>query len=251
MTRQLTLLVHGEAGAGKSWLTNSAPGPRLYLDAEGRAQYLADLRADPTGRVSQKLVYWDPTRDIPEESKDKDTVTVVRIRSSRDLAMVMQWLKSGNHPFRSAALDSITKIQSRIVEEIAGSDQMQIQNWGELLRKLQGWVGDFVDLREHPTKPLLSVTVVGGSHDKNDMQRIMLQGQLSTSIAFMFDVVGYMDKKVNKETEAKERFMLIDGFVDGVVAKDNTHLLSLEYGERVVNPDITKMLHVLNPKEEA
>lgn len=247
MTRQLTLLVHGEAGAGKSWLTNSAPGPRLFLDVEGRAQYLADLRADSTGRTPQKLVYWDPAQPIPAESADKDTVTVVRVRAMRELSLVMKWLKKGQHPFRSAALDSITRLQMRHVEKIAGTDQMQIQDWGTLLRDLQNWLCDFIDLREHPTKPILSITVVGGSHNKDDLKRLMLQGQLSNSIAFLFDVVGYLNKGLDTAGQ-RERFMIIDGFVDGLVAKDDTHILTLEYGDKIVNPDITAMLRMLNPK---
>lgn len=44
-------MIHGETGAGKSWLANSAPGPRLVLDAEGRADYLHDTIADPSGKT--------------------------------------------------------------------------------------------------------------------------------------------------------------------------------------------------------
>ena len=55
MNLPLTMLIHGDAGTGKSWLGNTVPAPRLILDAEGRSIYL------PGG----PKVTWDPREQAP------------------------------------------------------------------------------------------------------------------------------------------------------------------------------------------
>lgn len=246
--RRLTMLVHGEPGSGKSWLINSGPKPLLLLDAEGRAEYLADLQADPRGLVPQRVVYWNPRDNIPAESADPATVTVVDVQEFGDLERAYQWLASGKHPFRAVGIDSITEVQQRLIDKIAGADQMRLQDWGAALRELEKYVRALRDLRKHPTNPLWAVVVAAGTHDRNEMHRPMLQGQISLKIAHHFDVVGFLKKHTNPTTGAKERVMLIDGFVEDVQAKDNTHVLSVHYGDTIVNPNVSDMLRVLNPE---
>ena len=55
MKTTLSILIHGESGVGKSWLADSVPGPRLVLDAEGRARYT------PSG----PKVAWNPRDSEP------------------------------------------------------------------------------------------------------------------------------------------------------------------------------------------
>ena len=241
--RRLTLLVHGEPGSGKSWLFNSAPGPRLLLDAEGRAEHLKKMPE----RVPQAIVRWDPHNPIPAESADPEVVTVVDVQSWDTVELVYRWLDSGSHPFSSVGLDSITEIQQRLVDDIAGLDQMRTQDWGTALRRGEKLVRDLRDLRHHPKRPLWAVVVIAGTAEKADKMRPMLQGQLGLKIAHHFDVVGFMQKRRNPETGERERLLWIDAYVDGITAKDNTDDLSLTYGEFITNPDIGAMLRVLNP----
>jgi len=84
--RSLTLLVHGGPGAGKSWLANSAPGPRLLFDAEGRAQHLKKMPE----RTPQRLARWNPRDAIPAESSDPDVTTVVSVRAWGDAEMALK-----------------------------------------------------------------------------------------------------------------------------------------------------------------
>ncbi len=240
--RRLTLLVHGEPGSGKSWLFNSAPGPRLLLDAEGRAEHLKKMPE----RVSQPIVRWDPRNPLPAESSDPDVVTVVDVRSWDDVELAYKWLDSGRHPFASVGLDSITEIQQRLVDDIAGLEQMRTQDWGTALRRGEGLVRNLRDLRNHPTNPLWAIVVIAGTADKSEKMRPMLQGQLAVKIAHHFDVVGFMQKRRNPETGERERLLWVDAYVEGVVAKDNTDDLSFTYGEYITNPDLSAMLQVLN-----
>lgn len=245
--RRLTLFVQGDPGAGKSWLGNTAPKPMLLLDAEGRSEYLADLNKDPSGMVAQHIVHWDPRDPIPAESAEPDAVTVVEVQDFNAIPLAYKWLQSGQHPFRSVGIDSITEVQQRLIDRIAGTDQMRTQDWGEALRELEKVVRDFRDLRKHPTNPLWAVVVACGTKDKDGSEAALLQGQLADRIGYHFDVMGYLGKRVNKSTGDRERYLIIDGYRDGVTAKDNTHHLSHHYGEEILYPNISEMLNVLNP----
>lgn len=248
MSRRLTLFVQGDPGAGKSWLGNTSPKPMLLLDAEGRSEYLADLTKDPTGLTPQRIVTWDPRDPIPAESSEPDAVTVVEVQEFSAVDLTYKWLQSGNHPFRSVCLDSVTEIQQRLIDRIAGTGQMRLQDWGEALRELEKIVRNFRDLRKHPTNPLWAVVVACGTRDKDGSEAALLQGQLADRIGYHFDVMGYLGKRVNKSTGDRERFLIIDGYTDGVTAKDNTHILSHTYGNEILYPDISAMLRVLNPE---
>lgn len=249
MNRRLTMLVHGESGSGKSWLTNTMPGPRLLLDVEGRAAYLADTRTDPTGMTPQPLLYWDPRTAVPEESANPGVVTVVRVAGMTELELAFAHLRNGMHPFRSVAVDSLQELQQRLIGDIAGLNQMQTQDWGEALRRLDAFIRDLRDLRDHPLNPLDCVLVVAGSAEKDGKKRPMLQGQMSLRAPFHFDVVGCLKKGINAQDQ-RVIYMVIDGYVEDILAKDNTHVLTHTYGENIVYPNIEQMLGVLNPHKE-
>lgn len=242
MTKRLTMFIHGESGAGKSWLANTAPGPRLLLDAEGRAEY---LKADPATRTPQKIVEWDPRTAIPAESADPSVLTVVNVQEFADITLPYQWLAKGAHPFNSVIIDSLTEVQQRLIDKVASTSQMQHNQWGEVLRELESYIRRFRDLRKNKVRPLAAVIVVSGSQDKDGKQRPMLQGQISTKAPYHFDVVGYLGKRLTPEGD-RQRYLLIDGFVDGFVAKDNTDDLVHHYGDTIINPNITEMLRILN-----
>ena len=246
VSKRLTIFIHGESGAGKSWLANTAPGPRLLLDAEGRAEY---LKSDPVTRAAQRIVTWDPREAIPAESADPAVLTVVNVQDFTDITLPYQWLAKGDHPFNSVIIDSLTEVQQRLIDKVASTSQMQHNQWGEVLRELESYIRKFRDLRKHKTNPLWAVVVVSGSQIKDGKQRPMLQGQVATKAPYHFDVVGYLGKRLTAEG-AKERFLLIDGFIDGFVAKDNTDDLVFHYGDTIINPNISDMLAVLNTEPQ-
>ena len=236
--RRLTMLIHGDSGHGKSWLADTAPGPRLILDAEGRADYT------PSNKIM-----WDPRTAPPEVGPD-DSV-VVDVQSFDTAQMAYTWLASGKHPFNSVIVDSITELQQRVLDAVTGSPsiQPQTQHWGTLLREMESFVRKLRDLRKHPVKPLWAVVLVAGSQEKNNKQRPFLQGQLGIKIAYHMDVVGYLVRQQGDDGQ-EQRVLHIKpfGFIE---AKDNTHILSQQYGGTIINPDVTDMLNVLNPVEVA
>lgn len=183
----LSMLVHGPSKAGKSLLGASTPWPRVMLDVESAARFLPI-----------KATMWDPDNPPPKPPKSPDGVpewdtAVVPTRNWQTALKVLDWLKQGDHPFRSATVDSISELQYRYVEHAAGREQMKIQDWGAALREVGGFVRDLRDLTMHPTKPLEAVVLT--SMTKEDQQGVMrpyLQGQLATQIPYLMDVTAWI-----------------------------------------------------------
>jgi len=230
MTNTLSAIVHGESGVGKTWLTMTMPAPRLILDVEGRSKYA------PTEKVE-----WVDPRYAPPEG---DTV-VVKIKDFATFENVSRWLASGQHPFKSFAIDSVTEVQKRAMDQIAGIDQPKMQDWGVLLRKTEKLARDARDLADHPTNPLSCVLLICGTQVKDDKQRPMLQGQIANNIPYYVDVNGYYYVTQHPESGELIRALMIQP-IGNVIAKDGTDILTKHYGAVIYNPNFTEILEVLN-----
>lgn len=241
--KRLTALVHGDAGAGKSWLFCTAPGPRLYLDAEGRAEHL------PT-----RVVEWDPRQPPPdpaEHSIDTDTTIAVDVRSYSTLKLTLDWLEKGGHYFKSVGVDSITEAQDRVVEDVKGGGAADLQDWGIIYDKLNDYVLALKDLRKHPTCPLDVVYVVAGSEERASKLRPYVRGQIAKKLPYRFDLVGYLTREVDPTAGTRYRSLLLDAAGLPIEAKSNIHSVSQHYGARITEPNLAEILSVINQPQEA
>ena len=183
LNRSLTVLVHAESKVGKSTLASTAPYPRLLLDAESGHRFLQHLN----------MKYWDPMVDAPPVADGTWDTCVVVVHNYATVQKVYEWLRSGHHQFRSLILDSITEIQDKLIEQIAGDDQVKMQDWGVVLRKLGGLLRKVRDLTTHPTNPLEAIVLTAFTEtDREGVQRPQLQGALKKQISYLFDVTGAM-----------------------------------------------------------
>ena len=176
----LTILIHGDAKTGKTWACDTAPAPRLVLDVEGGNRF-----------TPSRKVIWDPTWAPPPADGTWDTC-VVYVRDFSTLTRTYQWLNSGQHPFRSVTIDSISEAQQRCIDAIAGTNQMQQQDWGDLLRQLSTLSRQFRDLTMHPTNPLEVVALTAMTRERDGKWQPAVQGALATALPFYFDVLGYL-----------------------------------------------------------
>lgn len=226
--RGLSLLVHGHSKVGKSWLGSTTPAPRLVLDAEGGSRFTPGTK-----------VVWDPTKEAPPEAGDWETCLVY----VHDFAAVLQayaWLNSGQHPFRSVSLDSVSEIQQRCVDSLVGTDQMKTQDWGTLLRQVSAVVRNFRDLVTHQTRPLDAVVLIAMTRQVETRWRPYVQGQLATVLPYYVDVCGYLFTE-QMETGALRRRLLVAPHAD------------FEAGERVGgrlgavvdDPDVSVMINTV------
>lgn len=186
----ISFLLHGPSKAGKSYLADTAPGPRLFLDAEGGTRFLRS-----------KKTFWDPLQPPPEYDGSWETC-ITYIRDFGSLSHAYAWLATGKHPFRSVVIDSISEAQQRCVDAIAGTDQMRIQDYGELYRKMSQLVRQYRDLLVHPTNPIESVVLVAMTKQGQDGKFYpYVQGQLATALPYFIDTICFLKAQISEEGE--------------------------------------------------
>lgn len=178
--RSLTVMVYGESKVGKSTFAVTAPYPRLMLDVEGGHRFLPIV-----------VKYWDPLREEPPVADGTWDTVVVQVRDYDTVIKTYQWLQLGKHQFKSLIIDSISELQVKCMDSIAGTEQMKMQQWGELLRHMGGLLRDLRDLTMHPTNPLEAVVLTAMSKTSQDgRHRPYLQGQLQIQAPYFYDILG-------------------------------------------------------------
>lgn len=242
MTFRLKALVHGPAGAGKSWLGASTPGPRLILDAEGGSHFAKQVRSDGTAERPPRLD-WDPAIDQPPTGLDPNTSVFVRVRKMEDVAQTLRLLQQGQHEFKSVVLDSLTDLQltCRYALSGGGGEVTSIREWGQLLDSMIELCREFRDLTDHPTTPLDCVLIIAGSEQIDGLWQPQVQGGLSRRLAGYFDVVMYLTVETDFATQQKVRRAHTAQNLQWV-AKDRTD----ELGEFMDDPDIRKAMWLIN-----
>ncbi|GAA2141734.1 hypothetical protein GCM10009760_26220 [Kitasatospora kazusensis] len=235
----LIALVHGESGAGKTPVAHTAPKPLLVLDAENGSRF-----------VHSSKVRWDPLTQAPPEPGDWETC-IVATRDYATLDAAYRWLASGKHPFRSVALDSLTEIQKRCKDSIAGPDEQFTEaKWGSLLARMERLMRDFRDLTMHPTNPLQAVVFVALTGEKQGKYRPLVQGGLSLSLAGFVDVIGFLYVGTD-DTGQPARMMLVQP-TEQHVAKDRTGAITAAHGAAVPGPiDLAGLIATIYAPEAA
>lgn len=185
LRRSLSILVHGESKAGKSMIGVSGATPRLLLDVESAA-HLLPINA----------VYWDPATPPPVPGPTWDTA-VVQINTWEDATRTIKVLQSRPHPFKSLSVDSISELQNKCIESIAGLNQVKLQDWGTALRFMRSFCNEVRDLTKHPEYPFASVVVTSMSklNDDTKVWEPYLQGQMKAVLPYLFDVNAFLIKR--------------------------------------------------------
>ncbi len=234
--RHISVAVHGPWGGGKSWFADGAPGPRLILDAEG------GTRDTPSHKIA-----WDPHNDPPKVGKD-DTV-VIPVRDWATIDLVRGWLASGEHPFNSVILDSLTEIQKRLKDRISLGPEAVFdqQSWGKLLNHMEGFVRE---LRDHTwadaVRPV-NVVIITGTDDEIVPHKPMFQGGLRKSYPGFFDLVGYLVPERDADGHKEWRMEIEPTQV--AVAKCRLHSVSVAHPQGyIMNPTMNEILAVVNPE---
>lgn len=180
--RSLTALIYGPSKSGKSTIAATAPYPRLMLDVEFGHKFLP---------INVK--YWDPKREDPPVADGTWDTCVVAVRDYDTVLKAYQYLQLGRHQFRSLIIDSISELQVKCVDQIAGGEQMKMQHWGELLRSMGNLLRDLRDLTMHPVNALEAIVLTAmGKEGQDGRMKPYLQGQLATQAPYFFDMLGYL-----------------------------------------------------------
>jgi hypothetical protein len=248
--RSLTVMVYGESKVGKSTFAVTAPYPRLMLDVEGGHRFLPVV-----------VKYWDPLREEPPVADGTWDTCVVPVRNYDDVIKAYQWLQSGKHQFKSLIIDSISELQVKCMDSIAGNEQMKMQQWGELLRHMGALLRDLRDLTMHATNPLEAVVLTAMARTGQDGRyRPYLQGQLAIQAPYFYDILGgitieevpnpdpmqppYKVRKMYVERTAQyEAGERVQGRLGSVVEQENLsieRMLDIIFGEKQEATPATK-----------
>lgn len=222
MTQQsaLTMLIHGESGAGKSDLADTIPGPRLILDAEAGSEFTP----------SWPKQIWNPNFPPPgmpgcepHLQQCAETVRVI-IQDWSTWEKAHSWLVAGQHLFQSIVLDSVTEIQKRCRDSIRGTEQMQQQHWGELLIQMESVVRELRDMVKSPYSRLMNLVILSLT-DPKDRGRPLVQGSLQIALPGFVDVVGYMSAQSSADGQTQQRWLQVQPLTE-FVAKDRTKVIT-------------------------
>lgn len=187
----LSLLVHAHAKTGKSTLGSTAPLPILVLDAEGGWRFIKEA-GFRTG-ITLRKIDWDPLTASPPAYDGTWDVCVVTVRQWQTLTEAYNRLVREPHSFRSLVFDSITEAQRRLKANLRGTDQMRIQDWGDLLVFMDRLIRDMRDLVLLPNSPLQLVMFIAETRQNGSGKWVpYMQGQIGISLPYWVDVVGYL-----------------------------------------------------------
>lgn len=167
------------------------------------------------------------------------------------MSLAYQWLRSGQHPFVSVTIDSLMEVQKRCIDAEVGTKQLQQQDWGTLLRKLEALVRSYRDLTLVNNNSVCVVIFIVGTQNVDGVQRPLLQGALRNTVPYYVDCTGYMFKQPISQPDGSTVFvrsMLVEA-QPGFVAGDGTGRLP---GPVIQNPNMTNLYEHLKsttPKE--
>lgn len=191
--RTLSMLVHAHSKTGKTTLSATAPKPIVHFDAEGGSKFLPGAYSiyEKLGRPLV-MIPWDP-REAPPVWDGTWDVAVVNVSGWDVVQQGYQWLQTGRHQFQTVVIDSISEIQRRAKANIAGLDQMKIQDWGQLLTIMDNVIRGFRDFTNELHNPIRVAVFIAETRQNQDGKYVpYMQGQISVSLPYWMDIVGYL-----------------------------------------------------------
>jgi hypothetical protein len=239
--RALSIVVHADTKVGKSTLASTCPKPMCFLDAESAYRF-----------IDQPKVFWNPLTEAPPVSDGTWSICVVIVRDYQTLHRAVEWLKSGQHHFKSVAVDSISEVQKKLKDQIKeGDPDMEQRKWGRLLDGMEALCRDLRDLTEHPTTPLEAVVLTAMTEMREGKWRPYVQGQLRTTMPYFMDVIGFMEIYEHPNEDPMQpptRYRRM------IIAKNPRYetgeRVNGKLGEVIYNPNVVEMVDAVFGKTE-
>lgn len=120
----VTQVTYGRSGSGKTTYASTWPKPMLLLD----------IKDEGTDSI-----------------KDIEGIKVMSITEWDDFEKVYWYLKSGNHDFKSVAIDTVTMLQDKALESVLSEEGKEFptqQVWGKASGLMKEWIMNYRDLAD-------------------------------------------------------------------------------------------------------
>jgi hypothetical protein len=226
----ISMIAYGPSKGGKSTLGDTTPAPRLVLDAEMGSRFTPSRKKK-----------WDPSREAPPEADGTWDTVLVTVHTYSAVLKAYEWLNSGKHPFNSVVIDSISEVQQRLADSLVGTNPMQLQDWGTMLRQASDLVRKFRDLTTHQIKPLDCVLFIAMAHQRQDgTWHPHVQGQLKTTLPYYTDLLVYLAALPQEDGSVVRRLLI--GPTQGYETGER---VGGRLGHFMDNPNITDMLRLV------
>jgi hypothetical protein len=196
---QVKFLVYGESGVGKTVFASTWPTP-VFLDID---HGMASVRR---------------------------TVHRLDIDSWESLLQSLDWLMSGQHPFKTVVLDSLNELQYLTMRHVVNTFQVRrpydslpaLADYGKMMDDFEKKIRD---LKSLPLNVILIAQVAPRAYETDPVQPQLTGKQTARNLSRMMDEIGYLDKKDSSEggNNSKTRFMTFDAV--NHVTKDRSWLL--------------------------
>lgn len=218
MPLYIKALIYGEPGAGKTYLSSTAPEPLVLM-----TEY--DVSKATIRRVQKDL-----GRDI----------AVWPVAEWHDLEEAYDFLQAGKHGFQTVVLDSLTDLNRKLIRAIVehavsrrpshDPDVPEQGDWFRVAEKLRYAVRLFRDLPMHVVMTCLVQDI------RQEMLKVPLvqPKSLAMELPGLFNLVGCL--KVVKGDDGHVRKLLVEA-ADTYVAKNPGGTLS----PVIENPNLTKI----------
>lgn len=241
-------LIHSDSKEGKSTLSSTVPHPGLVLDAEGSWKFI-DQVGYQSGRPL-RVRKWNPMNEaIPRHDGTWDIMRV-HIDAWATMQQTYLALTQYEHDFASIVLDSITEIQRRCKANIrSGTQQMQQQQWGQLLDQMDSVVRGFRDLTLLPN-PIRCVVFNSETTMRDGKWRPNMQGAIRDNLPYWVDACGFLftEMELQGEQQIKRKKLLVGA---GVSA---SHIVGERFQGRlpdiIVDPNFSDMMSLIFPNTE-
>lgn len=149
-------LFYGKSGTGKTTVASTYPKPILLLD----------IREEGNDSISD---YSD------------DEIKVLPVEAWEDIEQAYWMLKSGDHPFKTVVLDTVTQMQDLCLEDILEEEKRDFatkQTWGTVSGLMKTWLINYRDLTEQMEVVFLAQERVSDTDSEDEMD----EGQLEPSV---------------------------------------------------------------------
>lgn len=240
------MVVYGRSGSGKTTFAATAPKPMLYID----------VRDEGTDSIS-----------------DVDGIDVFEVEAFEDFEEAYWWLKKNPKKYKSIVIDTVSQLQTMVVQEVAAKKKKEVSRegpqWGDLTKRdwgtiasiMKEWLGNYRDLTKLGPQVIFIAQDRTFNFDEEEVEDETLTPEvgpaLSPSIARSLNasvsVIGntfIREREIIKEVNGKKKKRNVVEYCLGlgpssVYIRKVRKPRDIEAPEAIVNPEWEDVLDII------